>query len=356
MPKLCQYYNCCNKASYAEYYNKPIRCKTHKENYNHQYRICHCGKSRPTFNFEGMKQEYCKLCKLDKMINVIDKKCKCGKSQPSFNFKGLKPIFCKLCKTEEMVDLKHSKCFCGKARPTFNFINNEANFCVNCKSEGMIDVKHSKCFCSKARPTFNFINNEAKFCVNCQSEGMIDVLNKKCKANFCLGTLGNPKYNGYCTNCYNNLFPLDPLTSQIRSKTKEIIVRNYINNNFEGFTHDKVLWSGNCDCTHRRRIDHYKLIGNTLLCIETDENHHKDYNKNDEEIRYNDLYMLHSGKFVFIRFNPDKYKNNNNKYVNPIINTRLPILKEEIEKQIDRIQNDKNNELLEIIKLYYNVV
>ena len=33
---------------------------------------------------------------------------------------------------------------------------------------------------------------------------------------------------------------------------------------------------------------------------------------------------------------------------------RLPILKEEIEKQIERIKNEENIELLEIIKLYYN--
>lgn len=34
--------------------------------------------------------------------------------------------------------------------------------------------------------------------------------------------------------------------------------------------------------------------------------------------------------------------------------TRLPILKQEIEKQIERIKNEKNIELLKIIKLYYN--
>ena len=64
--------------------------------------------------------------------------------------------------------------------------------------------------------------------------------------------------------------------------------------------------------------------------------------------------MLHSGKFVFIRFNPDKYKNKDNKSVNPMLYTRLPILKQEIEKQIERIKNEENTELLEIHKLYYD--
>ena len=34
--------------------------------------------------------------------------------------------------------------------------------------------------------------------------------------------------------------------------------------------------------------------------------------------------------------------------------TRLPVLHREIEKQITRIKNEENNELLEIVKLYYD--
>jgi hypothetical protein len=33
------------------------------------------------------------------------------------------------------------------------------------------------------------------------------------------------------------------------------MVRNAINSNFEGFLHDKPLYTGNCNCTHRRRIE-----------------------------------------------------------------------------------------------------
>ena len=53
--------------------------------------------------------------------------------------------------------------------------------------------------------------------------------------------------------------------------------------NFDGFIHDTILWTGNCDCSHRRRIDFRKLIGNTLLCIEVDEYQHKRYKDKDEE-------------------------------------------------------------------------
>ena len=60
-------------------------------------------------------------------------------------------------------------------------------------------------------------------------------------------------------------------------------------------------------------------------------------------------------KFIYIRFNPDSYRIKG-QIKNPELSTRLPILKEEIEKQIERIKNEVNTELIEIIKLYYDEV
>ncbi len=165
---------------------------------------------------------------------------------------------------------------------------------------------------------------------------------------------GNPKYNGYCSECFRYNFPLDPLTFQIRSKTKEIAVRDYINANFEGFQHDKIMTTSHCDCSIKRRIDHRYLINNTLLVVETDENQHISYDAMDEEIRYDDLYMAFSGKWIYIRFNPDKYISNKGIRKNPTIASRLPILKEEIQKQLSRIKNNENTELLERIYMYYD--
>ena len=156
---------------------------------------------------------------------------------------------------------------------------------------------------------------------------------------------GSTAYDGYCATCFKQVFPNDERSKVIYTHTKEIRVRNAINDVFEGFIHDKPLYTGHCDCTHRRRIDHRKLIGATLLCIETDEFGHAGYDPKDEELRYDDLYMIHSGKWVFIRFNPD------GKGVDMV--DKLVRLMEEIQIQIDRIENDENNELLEIIKLYY---
>ena len=90
------------------------------------------------------------------------------------------------------------------------------------------------------------------------------------------------------------------------------------------------------------------MIGNTIVAVETDEDAHRRYDKTDEEIRYDDLYMIHSGKWIFIRFNPDITKNQNTD-----IEDRIVVLLEVIEEQIKRIEKEENTELVEIIKLFY---
>jgi hypothetical protein len=59
-------------------------------------------------------------------------------------------------------------------------------------------------------------------------------------------------------------------------------------------------------------------------------------------VRYDDLYMIHSGKWIFICFNPDRTLTD--------IEDRITQLLEEMENQIERI---KNEELVEIIKMFY---
>ena len=42
-----------------------------------------------------------------------------------------------------------------------------------------------------------------------------------------------------------------------------------------------------------------------MLCI--DEHQHKHYIKYDENLRYDNLFMDFSGKYIFIKYNPDKF-------------------------------------------------
>ena len=406
--KRCEHPGCQKQPNYNYFSEtKPIFCSSHKlENMidikNKRCEHDGCQK-RPNYNYANEStSRFCSSHKLENMIDIISKRCEqdgCQK-RPNYNYANESTArFCSSHKLENMVDIKNKRChhpgcqtipnynyarettaiFCSSHKlenmidiiskkcqhsgcqkiPNYNYARETtAIFCSSHKLENMVDIKNKRCHHPGCQtiPNYNYARETtAIFCSSHKLENMVDIKNKRCKSSdICMGTFANVKYKGYCARCYQHLFPNDPLSFQIRSKTKEIAVRDYINSIFEGFQHDIPLWTGNCDCTHRRRIDHRKLIGNTLLCIETDENQHRSYDKTDEEIRYDDVMMLHGGKFVYIRFNPDKYKDKNGKSMNPMLYTRLPVLRKEIEKQIHRIENEENTELLEIIKLYYN--
>jgi hypothetical protein len=91
-----------------------------------------------------------------------------------------------------------------------------------------------------------------------------------------------------------------------------------------------------------------------MICVEVDERQHKGYNTKDEEDRYHDLYMIYSGKWLFIRFNPDSYLDDKNKRQNPKIESRYHSLLNEIKRQITRVQQGKNQELIEVYRLYFD--
>ena len=239
------------------------------------------------------------------------------------------------------------------------------DFPVRCKRHKEYNMKRTSriCKCGKTRPIFNEPNKIRPICCSkCKTPSMINIV----KPSMCPGLIkypddpcpllqyGSKKYKKYCSDCYSHNFPLDPFTFKIKHKRKEIIIRDFINSNFDGFQHDIPLTTGHCDCTIRRRIDHRKLIGNTMLAIETDENQHHNYDKMDEQTRYDDLYMAYSGKWIYIRFNPDKYITKNREHKNSTMTTRLEKLKDEINKQIKRIGTEENTELIERIYMYYN--
>lgn len=364
-------------------------------------KLCQCGKCFPVYNLPGEKTGICcKSCKTAEMVNIKDKKCFCGRVVPIFGVDGGKPTHCFQCKTDDMIDLvnRNKMCECGKARATLNYPGEDkAKFCDSCKKDGMVNVIDKKCKCGRAQPNFGFeevgkavccgecreenmidIRNANKmcikckktranyakdgsakglYCLDCKEDGMVNVMDTKCKGidGICpFNSQGTFKYDYYCSPCFTRIHPNDPRIAKTKFKTKEIKVRDFINTHFEGFIHDKPLWTAHCDCSIRRRIDHRILIGNTLLVVETDENQHRSYNEMDEQIRYDDLFMAFSGKWIYIRFNPDKYKNSKGKLRNTKLDDRLQTLKREIEKQILRIKNDTNTEILERVYLYYD--
>ncbi len=330
-----------------------------------------CNINRASYSSDLIsKPIYCKECKNDNDINVTLKRCLCKKTtSPVFNYLNKKVgICCKNCKLDGMINIKAIKCNCNNNKiATFGYpFDIYPSCCNNCKKENMIRIRDTLCMCKNSRACFGYENDKIPlYCNICKKNDMINLTSKICQGTIecknnnigCPYNIrANPKYDNYCVNCFINEYPKDIRAIYARKNTYELIVRDYLITEIKDydFIHNKPLWLDNCECIHKRRIDFRCLINDTLLCIEVDENQHKNRDINDENIRYDDLFMIHSGKYIFIRFNPNMYSINSKIIKDNNLLYRLNILKTTIIDTINKIKIYKNNDLIQIIKLFYD--
>lgn len=369
MPRKCVIEGCDKKG----YYNfleiakltKKYYCGVHREAgmincINKKCKSPNCIKI-PTFNFEGLKPEYCKEHKEETMIATETKqKCKyemCkkranyknqGETKPiycnehktqdmithtkrkpcefdncenraKYNFNGLKPKFCKEHKEENMISVGRAICkFEGcNIQGTYNFRGLTRSFCFAHKLLGMVDVKNTCCEyedCDK-QPSYNFEDcNTIKFCHKHRLDGMIDIRNRnnKCLSELCpIIIKTNSRYKGYCLRCFIHLFPDEPVVRNY--KTKETAVVHYIFSEFSRETYswvsDRVIQDG---CS-RKRPDLLLDLGYQVIIVEVDEEQHKrtSYDVSCENKRLMQLSQdLDHRPIIIIRFNPDNYTSN----------------------------------------------
>lgn len=396
-PKLCQ---ACKKvrASCGIPGNKPSHCGKCKSDdmTNVTVTKCEvCTKVIANYGFPGKKPTHCKSCKIDNMTNIRSTKCKkCKEKQPSYGIKGTKNAeYCIDCKLDDMVDVRSPKCIiCNIKQPCYaDNSRKKATHCASCKIDTMIDIKSKMCtVCNIKNPIYGLPGGTNTHCKDCKTEDLIDVKNRKCiicknkqatygdsstnilshcklckpnnyidlkhalcKNSHCITRAGE-KYRGYCAWCFQHIFPDDPIAHEIKKKTYEMTVVTEVLAYDSSYKHDTALFIGGCDCSIRRRIDLWKMINNTILAIEIDEYQHSNYDKEDERIRYDDLFMGFSGKWIFIRFNPNNFRDSNGKIKKVPMKNRLNMLLNTIKYQEKRIENEENNELIEIHKLFFN--
>jgi hypothetical protein len=233
----------------------------------------------------------------------------------------------------------------------------------------MINIIKKNCIYEKynIKPNYNFENEKiAIYCSEHKLQGMIDINHKKCKTFMCY-TIVQDKYEGYCLFCFIHTFPDKPISRNY--KTKEFSVVQFIKNKFSDliWITDKKIKYG---CSNRRP-DILLDLGYQIIIVEIDENQHTDYDCSCENKRVMEISRdLGHRPIIFIRFNPDNYKDNgknitscwtNNKLGICVIKkskqnewlNRLNILEEQIKYWIH--PDNKTNKILEIIQLFYDI-
>ncbi len=344
---------------YGEPGNKATHCKECKTESMIDVKTLKCKKCKlkqPVYGKEDKKPIYCVQCKEDGMTDVRSKMCEvCNKKQPFFGVVGKKPTHCGDCKKEDMIDLKSTKCIvCQIKFPVYGIPGHKNTHCGDCKLEEHIDVKNKKCIkCSSKQATYGDpLTEEIIHCKSCKLDSDIDLRHRLCKSDFC-DTRAHNDYDGYCAWCFQHLFPEDPRSNKIPRKSFELEVAAAILAYDSEYKHDKHLEFGGCDCLSRRRIDFWKVIGNTIIAIEVDENQHRRYDPVDEQNRYDDLFMNFSGKWIFIRFNPNAYRDGG-KTKNIPLKERIPRLLEVVRNHEARAYEEKNMNLIEIHRLFFD--
>jgi len=306
------------------------------------------------------------------MINIISKKCiKCNIKYPSYNYINKKTLlYCGDCKLDGMINIKDYKCVnCNIKVPSFNYENEKkAIYCRDCKLTDMININSKKCICCNIKQSnFNYINEKTtKYCGDCKLTDMIDIKHKKCKTIHC-DIIITKKYKGYCLRCFIHTFPDSKIIRDYG--TREAKVTEFIKKEFNALniTYNKTIEGG---CSDHRPDIFIDCLTHSLI-IEVDEHQHKrgdSYSTRCEIRRVNSLFTsLADRPIIFIRFNPDSYKNKKGKLIkscfecteerglpkaNKTLEARLNKLKEEIEKNIKKIPNIN----ITIIKLFYDEV
>jgi hypothetical protein len=299
---------------------------------------CQCGKARPTFNIPGESVPiWCAKCpnKYIDAINVKNKKCQCGKAEPTFNKPGESvPIWCAKCpnKSIDAINVKNKRCQCGKSAPSFNNPGESVPiWCAKCpnKSLDAIDLKNKRCLCKKARAYFNIPGQLPLCCSQCKTSKMVFLPTKKCSNCQNLAIFGlfarqrcekhklESDFNyaeEICKSCGlqeildsdQNCKYCNPAKFIKYIKQKENTIKDVLLANHFKFIQDKIPNGTECG---RERPDFLFDVGSHIVILEVDENQHKHYQKECEQIRMFNITQTFGGLPVFwIRYNPDNFK------------------------------------------------
>ena len=232
---------------------------------------------------------------------------------------------CLECNGSELCIHRNNKYICvtcgGKNICDHNKIRDQ---CVECKGNLICEHGKRKSICKKCDGSYICPHDKQKNqCITCTPSSACQY----CKAISIIGSQWKP----YCFRCYCVLHP-DAIIPR-KYKLKEHHVVDYLKKHFQDtFTmrFDKIV-EGGCS---RRRPDVFIDFGSHCLVIEIDENRHVNYTC--EEKRMIELYEdIGFRKIVFLRMNPDQYKEGNRKHPSPFRYTRAGILHLE-ETEFDR--------------------
>jgi hypothetical protein len=284
-------------------------------------------------------------------VDLKNKRCifeGCDK-QPVYGIKDTKDaIYCVTHKSTEHVDLKNKRCiFEGcNTRASYGYLFNTLIHCATHKSklEYIAHKLHPRCSiepCAEL-PTFSESNNN--YPKRCELHALstdVNVIEKKCGVCGLYSIIGD---SGKCNDCFEFVN-----IKKHRLHIKEEVIKNLLEVNNISCVHDKIP-DGSCN---KYRPDFIIDCNTHFVIIEVDENQHSNYLCECEQARMINISQDVGGglSVVFIRYNPDNYRDTNNKRNTITIGRRHTILLQTIQKEILNVRQHP----LSVIYLFYDM-
>jgi hypothetical protein len=181
-------------------------------------------------------------------------------------------------------------------------------------------------FCEEHKPA-DAINLVATTCNKC---GLTDVVNN----------------DGVCSDC-------DPEAMKKYARAKELAVKSWLDaNGFKYISYDRTIEQGACLLV---RPDFIFDAGTHFIIIEVDENQHYNYPCECEQTRMINIAQALGMSCIFIRYNPDGYKDAAGKRCNPSHLTRMKLLRKWLDLCLDPAQSpEASGSFVNAAYLYYD--
>ena len=266
-----------------------------------------CQPIRKKYHCEHNKEKYkCKDCNGSSICEHNKEKYKCKDCGGSSLCKdhGVCKYRCKDCKGVGICEHGKQKQYCKECDGIYICEHSKVKHkCKECGGNGVCEHGKQKQFCKDCKGSWICIHNKRKdYCKECDGREL-------CKSQWC-SVMKNKKYEGYCLFCYVNLFPDNEIIRNYKTKEKSVV--ESIKTKFPEFSWvtDKKISNG---CSNRRP-DLLLDLGFQVIIIEIDEDKHNNYDLICENKRIMEVSQdLSHRNVIFIRFNPDSYKDGDKK-------------------------------------------
>ena len=283
--------------------------------YNRKSNKCiHPGcKTSPVFGLEGKKAIYCNQHKQVNMINVKSNKCihtGC-KTIPTFALEGQKAQYCNQHKQVNMVDVLSKTCIYSgcKTIPNYGKLFSDINHCSSHKTKNDYprSLVNPICIlenCSNMPLYTDIKNNYPLRCEEHHIETDTNIIEQKCIVCGLMSYISEKT----CNDCSD--FVKNKIT---RRHYKEHVVKDLLSDHKYNFKHDTIP-DQSCN---KYRPDFVIDCHTHFIILEVDEHQHSGYQCECEQARMINIHQDIGGGMpvIFIRYNPDSYKDSSNKLI-----------------------------------------